>query len=562
MALLRRTAAVASLLALMGVVGACDGFKKTKDACSVTITPPDIQIPVNGTLAIVATAFDCDGNSIPGKKITFSSGDNAIVNITEAGQIVGIKVGTAKIRATATGKTGEANVTVTPERVQTVTLAPATLTLRRTQQQQMTATAKNVQGNVIPGVTFQWASSNSSLGSVDANGRVTAIAPGTINITATSDGQVGTAQIIITEVPIGSCTLTPATQKVTVSNQVQPTLALRDTADKVLSTTGRFMNWTSDNDIVATVSNTGVVTARKAGTAKITAADQQNSAINCSASVDVVDPRIVSAKIAPVGALLRVGVPRQYTVQLSDSNGTTIPLTGRTVTWKNVTPAVATVSNAGVVTGTNVTAAGQVGRVAIDAEGVVDTVNFTVAKIPIQTITLNPLQNSVVEGQTAQFTATVTDSVGNIVTDRTLSWLSSDNLRATVSSTGLVTTLAPGSVSISANAEGRSGSATLTITPIPVDTILVVNATLNVKVGTNSSFSISLKDAAGRDLRNRTVIVTSDQPNIAIGSANAAATQVNVTGLSLGNATFTIQAVNANNQNEGKPSKIVISVTP
>jgi len=562
MALFRRTAAAISVLALMGALGACDGFKKTKDACSVTITPPDIQVPVNGTLAIVATAFDCDGNSIAGKKINFSSSDAAVVNITEAGQIVGIKVGTAKIRAVANGKTGEANVTVTPERVQTVTLAPATLTLRRNQQQQMTATAKNVQGNVISGITFQWASSNSSLGSVDANGKVTAIAPGTINITATADGQVGTSLITITEVPIGSCTLTPATQKVFVSNQVQPTLALKDTAGNVLSTTGRFMNWTSDNDIIATVSNTGVVTGRKAGTAKITAADQQNSAINCNTNVEVVDPRIFSAKITPVGALLRLGVPRQYVVALTDSNGLAIPLTGRTVTWKNVTPALASVTTGGLVTGTAVTGPGQVGRVAVDAEGQVDTVNFTVAKIPIQTIALSPLQNSVVEGQTSQFTATVTDSVGNVVTDRTLSWLSSDNLKATVSSTGLVTTLAPGSVTISANAESRSGSAQLTITPIPVDTILVVTATLDVKVNTNSSFSISLKDAQGRDLRNRTVIVTSDRPNFAIGTANAAATQVNVTGLALGAATFTIQAVNANNQNEGKPSKIVINVIP
>lgn len=562
MALFRRTAAVASVLAVMGVLGACDGFKKTKDACTVTITPPDILVPVNGTLAIVATAFDCDGNSIANKKINFNSSDDAVVRVTELGQITGIKVGTAKIRAVASGKTGEANVTVTPERVQTVTVAPATLTLRRNQQQQMTATAKNVQGNVIPGISFQWASSNSSLGSIDANGKVTAIAPGTINITATADGQVGTALLTITEVPIGSCTLTPATQKVTVSNQVQPTLALRDTAGNVLSTTGRFMNWASDNDIVATVSNTGVVTARKAGTARITAADQQNSAINCNTSVEVVDARILSAKITPVGALLRLGVPRQYVVQLSDSNGAAIPLTGRTVTWKNVTPNFATVTAAGLVTGTNVTGTNQVGRVAVDAEGQVDTVNFTVAKIPIQSIALSPPQRTVVEGASAQFTATVTDSVGNVVTDRTLDWLSSDNLRATVSSTGQVTTLAPGTVTISANAENRTGSATLTITPVPVDTILIVNATLNVKVLTNSSFSISLKDAAGRDLRNRNVIVTSDQPNIAIGSANAAATQVSVTGLSLGNATFTIQAVNSNNQNEGKPSKIVISVTP
>lgn len=558
MALSRRTVAVSSLLALMGALGACDGFKKTKDACSVTIAPRDVQLPVNGVSSVTGTAFDCDGNSIAGKVIKFSSSNSAIASVTPAGQIIGIAIGTATVSAVANGKSGEATVIVTPERVQTVTLAPATATLRRNQQLQMTPTAKNVLGNVIPGITFQWASSNSSLGSIDNNGKITAIAPGTINITATADGQVGTAFITITEVPIGSCTLTPATQKVTVLNQVQPTLALKDTADKPLSTTGRLVNWSSDNDIVATVTPTGVVTARKAGTAKITAADQQNSAINCSSTVEVVDARIVTARINPVNANLRIGAPRQFTLTLSDSNGTTISQVGRTVTWKNVTPAIASVTTAGVVQGTTL---GN-GRVAVDAEGAVDTVSFTVSKIPVASVTLTPLQRTVVEGQTAQFTPTVKDSADNIVTDRVFEWTSSDVNRGTVSSTGLVTTTAPGSITITANVEGRQGQATLIITPVPVDTILIVDGMLTLMKNTNSSFSIQLKDATGRELRNRTVIVTSNQPSIAVGTANAQSTQVNVTGLIPGTATFTIQAVNSNNQNEGKPSRITVIVNP
>ncbi|MBC8090287.1 MAG: Ig-like domain-containing protein [Phycisphaerae bacterium] len=557
MALSSRTVAVSSLLALIGVLGACDGFKKTKDACSVTVAPRELFVPVNGTTSVIGTAFDCDGNSIANKVIKFNSSNSAIASVTPAGQIIGIAVGTATVSAVANGKSGEASVTVTPERVQTVTLAPATATLRRNQQLQLTPTAKNVLGNVIPGITFQWASSNSSLGSVDNNGKVTAIAPGTINITATADGQVGTALITITEVPIGSCTLSPTTQRVTVSNQVQPTLALKDTAGMPLSTTGRVVNWSSDNNIVATVTQTGVVTAVRAGTARITAADQQNSAINCSTSVEVVDARIVTARINPVNALLRIGAPRQFTLTLSDSNGTTISQVGRTVTWKNVTPGIATVTTAGVVQGVAL----GTGRVAIDAEGTVDTVSFTVSKIPVSSVTLTPLQRTVVEGQTAQFTATVRDTADNVVTDRVFEWTSSDVNRGTVSNTGLVTTTAPGSITITANVEGRQGQATLIITPVPVDTILIVQPTLSLERNTNSSFSIQLKDAAGRELRNRTVIVTSDQPSVAVGTANAQSTQVNVTGLIAGTANLTIQAVNANNQNEGKPSKVAITVT-
>lgn len=558
MALSRRIAVATSLLAFFGALSACSGFKKVPDACSVTIAPRDITVPVNASTTAVGTAFDCDGNSIAKKTVKFSSKNSNIASVTPAGQIIGVSVGTTIVSAVADGKSGDANVTVTPENVSTVTVSPTTATLRRGNVRTLTAVAKNVLGNVISGITFQWASSNSSIASVDNTGKVNALAPGTVNITATSDGQTGTSLLTITEIPIGSCSLSPISQKVTVSNKVQPTLALKDTAGNSLSPTGRKIIWTSDNDLIAEVTNTGVVTAKKAGIAKITASDLDNAASSCSANVEVVDARIVSARISPVNALLRVGAPRQYTVALLDSNSATIPPAGRTITWKNITPAIATVSGAGVVTGMQIGA----GRVAVDAEGAVDTVSFLVSKIPVSTITIAPLQRSVVEGQTAQFTPTVTDSAGNVVTDRVIDWLSSNPTIASVSSTGLVTTTAPGTVTITANAEGKSGQASLIITPVPVDSIYVEAVIFSLQAGKTNVISITLKDAAGNQLRNRTVSVTSDQPNFATGVANAAATTVTISGVATGSATLTIQALNANNQNEGKKTKVVVNVTP
>lgn len=558
MALSRRIAVVTSLLVFFGALSACSGFKKVPDACTVTIAPRDITVPVNASTTAVGTAFDCDGNSIAKKTVKFNSRNSNIASVTPTGQIIGVSVGTTVVSAVADGKSGDANVTVTPENVATVTITPTTATLRRGNVRTLAAVAKNVLGNVISGITFQWASSNSSIASVDNTGKVSALAPGTVNITATSDGQTGTSLLTITEIPIGSCSLSPLSQKVTVSSQVQPTLTLKDTAGNALSPTGRGINWTSDNDLIATVTNTGVVTARRAGTAKITASDLQNAATSCSANVEVVDARIVSARISPVNALLRVGAPVLYTVALLDSNSTTILPAGRTITWKNITPSIATVSIAGVVTGLQTGS----GRVAVDAEGVVDTVSFTVSKIPVGIVTVSPPQRSVVEGQTAQFTPTVKDESGNVVTDRVIDWLSSNPSIAAVSSAGLVTTSAPGTVTITAISETKSGTATLIITPVPVDSIFVEALTFSVQAGKNTVISITLKDAAGNQLRNRTVSVTSDQPGVATGTANAAATTVTISGVTAGSATLTIQALNANNQNEGKKTKVIVSVTP
>ena len=557
MAFSRRIVVAATLFAAFGGLSACDALKKTQDACSVTIAPRDLTVPVNATTTVIGTAFDCDGNSIRGKTIKFSPSNAAIASVTDAGVIVGLTVGTAVVTASANGKTADANVTVTPEKVSTVTVSPTTRTLRRGNVLQMSAVGKNNQGVVINGIAFQWASSNSSLASVDNTGKALALAPGSVTITATSDGQTGSSLITITEVPIGSCTLTPSTQKITVTGQAAPALVLKDTANNVLSQTGRAITWSSDNNLVATVSTNGVITAVKAGTAIITAADQTNPAVSCNTSVEVVLARIVSANILPVGANLRLGAQRQYTVSLLDSNSQAISPVGRTITWKNPTPGVAIVSTTGLVTPTAIGS----GKVAVLADGVVDTATFTVTKIPVVKVELSPLQRTVVEGGTAQFTATVTDSANNVVTDRLIEWQTSDITRGQVSTTGLVSTFAPGQITITAISESRSGSATLIITQVPVDTILLQSTTFTLARFTNGAISIDLRDAANRQLRNRTVIVTSDQPSIASGSANASATTVIVSGTTVGSATLTIQAVNSNGQNEGKPSKVVVTVT-
>lgn len=557
MAFSRRIVAVATLFAALGGLSACDALKKTKDACSVTIAPRDLSVAVNATTGVIGTAFDCDGNSIKNKIIKFSGTNPTVASVTDAGAIVGLTVGTAVITASANGKTADANVTVTPEKVSTVTVTPTTQTLRRGNTLQMSAVGKNNQGVVINGITFQWASSNSSLASVNSSGRVLALAPGSVTISATSDGQIGNSLITITEVPIGSCTLTPATQKITVTGQAAPALVLKDTAGNVLSQTGRAITWSSDNNLVATVSATGVITAVKAGTAVVTAADQTNPAVNCTTNVEVVLARIVSANISPVGAGLRLGAQRQYTVALLDSNSQAISPVGRTITWRNPTPGVAIVSTTGLVTPTAIGS----GKVAVLAEGVVDTASFTVTRIPVVRVELSPLQRQVVEGGTAQFTATVTDSANNIVTDRLIEWQTSDITRGQVSTTGLVSTFAPGQITVTAISESRSGTATLIITQVPVDTILLQSTTFTLARFTTGAISIDLRDAANRQLRNRTVIVTSDQPSIASGTANAAAITVTVNGTTVGSATLTIQAVNSTGQNEGKPSKVVVTVT-
>lgn len=551
-----RRVGTALLLAVLGTTTACLDLKPPS-ACSVSVAPASLTLPVNSTATIVGTAFNCDGNSIRTKTVNFSSSNSAVVAVTTQGNVIAVAVGNATVSATADGKSASVPVTVTPEQAASVTITPSTLTLRRTNTRQLTAVARNNGNLIITGRTFRWSSSNSSVVSVDQSGSVTAIAPGgPVVITAESDQTVGSASVVVTEIPIGTCTLTPLNSKVTVGQSAQPVLVLRDTANNPLPTLGRAISWASDNETVAIVSNSGFVATRRAGRATITASPLENTQIRCSATVEAVDPRIDKVIISPRVGSLRLGVPRSFGVLLLDSANVQIP-TGRIVTWTTNTPTVVQVSQVGIVTGLSLGTA----RIFATSEGVSDTVTLSVTRVPVTTIAVTPLQATVTEGQTVQLRATVTDSTGVDVTDRPVEWITSDPSRATVTSNGLVTSISAGNVAISAVAENRAGQASIIIQQIPVDTI-IVPATFTIIRGSTLPFAIELRDAAGNILRNRTVDIRSSRPDIANVQATTTTAQVVVAGLQVGSATITLQALNSvTGQAQGKVSLITVTVT-
>jgi acid phosphatase type 7 len=311
-----------------------------------------------------------------------------------------------------------------------------------------------------------WSSDNTAVATVNGSGLVTGVAAGgPVTITATSEGQSGTAAVTVTTTgaPVASVTVTPGTVTVAVGSSVQLTATTKDAAGNVL--TGRTITWSASNGNV-TVSATGLVTGQSGGHVTVTATSEGVSG-SASVFIGTVTVPVATVTVSPATATIGNGGSVQLSATLKDSLGNT--LTGRTVTWASSNTAAATVNGSGLVTGVAVGTA----TITATSEGKSGTASITVITVPVASVTVTPSPASVQQGFTVQLTATPRDANGNPLSGRTVSWSSSNTAAATVNGSGLVTGVAVGSATITATSEGQNGTAAITVTPPSASGVLV-----------------------------------------------------------------------------------------
>ncbi len=125
--------------------------------------------------------------------------------------------------------------------------------------------------------------------------------------------------------------------------------------------------------------------------------------------------------------------------------------------------------------------------------------NVTVTRKSVASVSVNG-PSTINVGSTGNFVATLNDSDGNPLglDGRTVTWESSRTDVATIdANTGVVTGKSPGGTQIKATSEGKFGTATLTVSARVPASIVVAPAADTIVVGQTTSFSATVKDAAG-----------------------------------------------------------------
>ena len=166
----------------------------------------------------------------------------------------------------------------------------------------------------------------------------------------------------------------------------------------------------------------------------------------------------------------------KFDIQFNAANANTIEAGKATVT---VSGAAATVTE-GKLEGVKMGSEGYKFR---KAEGKKKT-----SIVPVTAITLNKTETSIKVGATE--TLSVTSVLPEEATDKTYTWKTSDETKATVDQDGKVTAVAEGTVTIYAEANdgsGVKGNCTVTVTPAPVPVTVTWNN--NDITGTGNSFT-------------------------------------------------------------------------
>ena len=228
------------------------------------------------------TATITPSNATGDKTVKWSSSNEAVAAVDSNGKVTAKKAGTAVITATSSnGKTAGCTVTVKQKEIAITGISLNKSTTSLTEGESETLTATITPSNATGDKTVKWSSSNEAVAAVDSNGKVTAKKAGTAVITATSsNGKTAGCTVTVKqkEIAITGISLNKSTTSLTEGESETLTATITPSN----ATGDKTVKWSSSNEAVAAVDSNGKVTAKKAGTAVITATSSNGKTAGCT----------------------------------------------------------------------------------------------------------------------------------------------------------------------------------------------------------------------------------------------------------------------------------------
>ncbi|MBI5890626.1 MAG: Ig-like domain-containing protein [Nitrosomonadales bacterium] len=388
--------------------------------------------------------------------------------------------------------------------LQSIAITPATLTLGKGAIQGYTATGTYSDSSTQDITTSAtWTSSATGVATVGAStGVVTTIAAGTTTLTASAGGKSVNVDITVTSTvakQIVALAVSPDQVRVTPNSTKQLT-ATATYSDGSSADVTPNVTWSSGDASIATVSNTGLLTAgATAGSVSVSAAMGAATGKSHS-SIDSVT--LIGLGITPQTIYTGIAWDPGTWVSASLSNGTGQTPYSATFAITGCTPANAATydSTTGMISANKIGTCAMTASVGTNAGTVTSSAaTLTVSEPVLNTIAITPATATVGAGSTLQLAAIGTYNTGAKKDVTQLLMWSSNSAAATVAtgnaSAGLVSGVASGTATITAAALVPAGnppvsSATAAIT-VPGTPPVAAAATLSGAAVTDNTIGIS-----------------------------------------------------------------------
>ena len=272
------------------------------------------------------------------KTLAWESSNESVATVTD-GKITGVSSGTSVITCRATDGSGVSVsfvVTVT-QQVTRISLNPTSLTLSIGNSQTITAT---VYPSNASNKTLSWESSNTNIATVDQYGKITAKAKGNCTITCRAtdgSGKYATCAVTVVQYVTGISIRSSLSLAIGKSQTLSVTVYPSDATNPTVS-------WSSSDSNIASVNQSGTVTAKAKGTCTITCSATDGSGKYATCKVTVLQ-LVTGIKLSQSSLSMLRDIPQQLTATVLPSDASNTE-----VRWSSSNTNIATVNQQGWVT--------------------------------------------------------------------------------------------------------------------------------------------------------------------------------------------------------------------
>lgn len=294
--------------------------------------------------------------------------------------------------------------------------------------------------------------------------------------------------------------------------------------------TNKEVLWTVSDESIASISETGLLTAKTNGSVTVKATSTDGSNVIGTLLVTVSGFSVSIQKVTAVtvtGVNITDGKTSQMTATVLPVNAS-----NKAILWSVSNESIATISDKGLVTA-KANGTVTITATANDGSLVKGTLVLTVSGVVQQVATITVTGNNVAVGQTTQLTATVLPANAE---NKNVSWSVSDETVASISSSGLLTAKKSGTVTVTATAtDGSNTKGTVTLSVTTSGEVVFTDPVMNVAI--HSAAGVSM--AAPITTADVERITSLNLTTAGITNINGLQTLTNLVELSLGNNSIT-----------------------